>query len=53
MQARAGAIRALTNWSDPGPGGYYDKLGTAHASDAPRLNPGPVMSGKTWKQVSR
>jgi len=34
------AIAALLNHTDPGPGGYYDYLGSIDAAESPRLKPG-------------
>lgn len=39
--ARLSAIEALVNHTDPGPGGFYDKLGGAEPGLAPHLLPGP------------
>ena len=38
--AKLDAIVALLNHTDPGPGGYYDYLGSIDPVQSPRLNPG-------------
>ncbi|AMY11754.1 hypothetical protein LuPra_05016 [Luteitalea pratensis] len=50
---RLAALKRLTSWTDPGPGGFYDDLGVADAQPhlvAPpafREDPGPYHSGLT------
>ena len=39
---RLEAIRAITSWNDPGPGGYYDDLG--RVANQPHLVPGKEYS---------
>ncbi len=39
---RLEAIRAITSWNDPGPGGYYDDLGSV--ANQPHLVPGKDYS---------
>ena len=59
--ARLSAIEALVNETDPGPGGYYDKLGATEPGLAPHLLPGqghlsdpsfyftPLSAGPTYR----
>ena len=59
--ARLSAIGELVNHTDPGPGGFYDKLGATEPGQAPHLLPGqghmsdpsyfftPLSAGPTYR----